>query len=380
MQPLSTDLYLPSLPTIAKDFSATVSDVQLTLSLFVAAFAVCQLAVGPFTDRFGRMPGLLGGGILYVVAAAICATAPDIHTLIFGRILHGLAVGAIVVSGRSVFRDCFDPEEGAKVLAKVYGLIGLVPFFAPIVGSLLLNYSGWRAGFWFHLMVGLALMGFTLAALKETNKFKNSRAIDAKPLLQNYWMVFKNGNFQSFTSTSGASFSGLFCFLSGSSFVLIDLMQLSPLQFGFSFSTVCLGYMLGTRIAARQLPKRGLEGTARFATRFTLTGGLSMLAVMALAQHPSFKWLQHPASVLLPMFIYLIGHGILQPCTQSGAVAPFPKNAGAASAMMGFLMNVMAAAVGFLLAKSFNGTGLPMATGVALCASLTTFFAHKFIK
>jgi MFS transporter, DHA1 family, multidrug resistance protein len=213
LQPLSTDLYLPSLPTIASDLAAPASRVQLTLSLFIAGFAVCQLIVGPITDRFGRLVGVVGGLILYLIAAITCASASNIDYLIVGRVLQGLAVGAVVVSARSVFRDCFEPEEGARVLAKVYSWIGIVPFFAPIVGSLLLSLSGWRSAFvLFALNAGLLAL-FTYIVLKETNRFKNSKALDIGPIFRNYWMVFKNGRFQSFTSASAASFSGLFCFL-----------------------------------------------------------------------------------------------------------------------------------------------------------------------
>jgi MFS transporter, DHA1 family, multidrug resistance protein len=380
LQPLSTDLYLPSLPTIASDLAAPASRVQLTLSLFLAGFAICQLIVGPITDRFGRLIGVFGGLILYLAAAITCATAPDIDYLIVGRVMQGLAVGAVVVSARSVFRDSFEPEEGARVLAKVYSWIGIVPFFAPIVGSLLLAVSGWRSAFVLFAVNAGLLAIFTYFIMKETNRFKNPKALDVGPLFRNYWMVFKNGTFQSFTAASGASFSGLFCFLSGSSFVLIDLMKLTPMLFSIGFSCVCLGYMLGARLAARSLPRNGIGKTARIATRFTLTGGLSLLALAILSQQPSLSFLKHPVAILAPTFVYLIGHGMLQPCSQSGAIAPFPKNAGAASAMMGFLMNLMAAVVGFLLSQASDGTSVPMASGVAICACLAIFFSHRFIK
>jgi MFS transporter, DHA1 family, multidrug resistance protein len=378
LQPLSTDLYLPSMPTIVRDLSAGNSEVQLTLSLFVAGFAIAQLIVGPVTDRFGRWSGAMGGCLAYVIGALLCATASNTTALVIGRIIQGLAVGAVVVSGRSIFRDSFEPIEGAKVLAKVYSYIGLVPFFAPLVGSLLLTYLGWRAGFWFLATAGVGITLFALVTLKETNQFKNSKALNFGPIFKNYWMVFKDGTFQSFTASIGGSFSGLFCFLSGSSFVLIDLMKLSPLQYSLCFSSVCVGYMVGTQMAARSLAKRGISGTARLGTYFHLVGGYSMLLLSLGSSH--FTWLVHPAALLIPMFIYLIGHGMLQPCCQSGAIGPFPKNAGAASAMMGFLMNVLAAFAGFVLAKSFDGTTTPMSLGVALGATLAALCAHKFIR
>ncbi len=378
LQPLSTDLYLPSLPAITKVLGAEGARIQLTLSLFLAGFAISQLIVGPITDRFGRLPGIYGGLLLYVTGSALCAFATNVDALIVGRVIQGLAVGAVIVSGRAVFRDSFEPEEGAKKLARVYGLIGFVPFFAPIVGSLLLMYIGWQAGFWLLTLVGVGIFVFAGLKLTETNRFKNPKALDFKPIFASYWMVFLNGRFQSFTSSAGASFSGLFCFLSASSFVLINLMKLTPFQYGLCFSSVTVGFMVGTNLAKRQLPKLGIAGTAKRATLFHLAGGYSMLAFALVAtQLPLFL---HPLAVLVPIFLYLIGHGMLQPCCQTGAVAPFPKHAGAASALLGFLMNVMAAAISFLLASAFDGTILPMAVGVAICASLAAIFAHRFIK
>jgi MFS transporter, DHA1 family, multidrug resistance protein len=378
LQPLSTDLYLPSLPNITKVLGAEGARIQLTLSLFLAGFAISQLIVGPITDRFGRLPGIYGGLLLYITGSTLCASATNVDALIIGRVIQGLAVGAVVVSGRAVFRDSFEPEEGAKKLARVYSFIGFVPFFAPVVGSLLLMYIGWQAGFWLLTLIGVGIITFAGFKLIETNRFKNPQALDFKPIFSNYWMVFINGKFQSFTSSAGASFSGLFCFLSASSFVLINLMKLTPFQYSLGFSSVTVGYMVGTNLAKRQLPKLGIAGTAKRATLFHLTGGYSMLAMALLAiQIPAFI---HPLAVLVPIFIYLIGHGMLQPCCQTGAVAPFPKNAGAASALLGFLMNVMAAAISFLLAQAFDGTTLPMAVGVAICATLAATFAHRFIK
>jgi MFS transporter, DHA1 family, multidrug resistance protein len=377
LQPLSTDLYLPALPAVTKFFAADGARIQLTLSLFLAGFATSQLIVGPITDRYGRLSGTFGGLLLYMAGTALCALANSTDALIVGRVIQGIAVGAVIVSGRAIFRDSFEPEEGAKKLARVYGWIGIVPFFAPFVGSLLLMTIGWQACFWFLCLVGVAIFVFAGLKLKETNQFKNPKALSPKPIFTNYWMVFLNGKFQSFTSSSGASFSGLFCFLSGSSFILINLMKLTPLQYSMGFSGVTLGYMVGTQLAKHNLPRLGIAKTAKRATLFHLFGGFSLLALSLLAGQ--FPLLLHPLAVLLPMFVYLIGHGMLQPCCQTGAVAPFPKNAGAASALLGFLMNVMAAFIGFLVAQAFDGSTLPMAIGVAVCASLAALFAHRFI-
>jgi MFS transporter, DHA1 family, multidrug resistance protein len=378
LQPLSTDLYLPSLPTITKALGAESARIQLTLSLFLAGFAVSQLIVGPITDRFGRLPGIFGGLTLFAAGSAVCAIATNVDALIVGRVIQGFAVGAVVVSGRAVFRDSFEPEEGAKRLARVYGFIGIVPFFGPVVGSLLLMYSGWQASFWFLTLIGIGIIVFATLRLVETNRFKNPKALDLKPIFTNYWMVFLNGKFQSFTSAAGASFSGLFCFLSASSFVLINLMKLTPLQYGIGFSSVTVGYMAGANLAKHQLPKLGISGTAKRATLFLVAGGYSMLGFAFLTT--KIPALLHPLAILAPMFFYLLGHGMLQPCCQTGAVAPFPKNAGAASALLGFLMNVMAAAISFLLARAFDGSTLPMAIGIAACATLAAIFAHRFIK
>ncbi len=374
LQPLSTDLYLPSLPSIASNLNASSSQMQLTLSLFVAAFASCQLVVGPITDRFGRKIGIGVGLLLYLIGSALCALAPTIQHLIAGRVVQGLAVGAIVVSGRAIFRDSYEPEEGARRLANVYSWIGIVPFFAPLIGSLLLMAFAWQSGFWAVFTMGTAIAVFTALNLKESNQFKNPKALDPLPIVKNYWHVFSNGEFQKSCGAIGGSFAGLFCFLSGSSFVLITQMSLSPFQYAMGFSLTCLGYMLGTRIASRLLPKRGTVGTCRLAVFFNISGALSMLGV-AVFMH-QFAWLNQPAAFFLSMFCYLIGHGMLQPCCQNSAIAPFPRTAGAAAALLGFLMNVLAAFVGFAVSLVFNQTAVPMAIAMCLCAVLTFCCAY----
>ena len=380
LQPLSTDLYLPSLPTIGKVFATDNTHVQLTMSLFVAAYAASQLIAGPFTDRFGRLPGTLIGCFCYFAGSLLCATASSIDGLIIGRMAQGMAVGTIVVCGRSIFRDSFEPEAGARVLAKLYSWIGIVPFTAPFIGGFLLEKIGWFANFWLLSLIAGATTVFCLLVLKETNRYKNPTALHPKPLVLNYLMVLRNAEFRGFTLAISASFCGLFIFLSGSSFVFINAMQLTPMQYSIGFSVVCLGYMTGTQIASWMLPLKGIPKTARIASLFSAAGGIAMLCIAAISYTAWGESLRmQPASLLAPMFVYLCGHGMLQPCCQTGAVGPFPKNAGAASAMLGFTMNVSAAIAGLLLAKVFNGTSVPMSAGIAVAGMSTLVCAHLLI-
>ena len=381
LQPLSTDLYLPSLPTIGRVFAANNTNVQLTMSLFVAAYAASQLIAGPFTDRFGRLSGTYIGCACFLAGSYLCATAGSIDELVIGRMTQGMAVGTIVVCGRSIFRDSFAPEQGAHVLAKLYSWIGIVPFAAPFIGGFLLEKIGWSANFWLLTIIASAVIIFCLVALKETNRHKNPKALNLGPIFTNYLMVLRNVEFRGFTFAISTSFCGLFVFLSGSSFVFINAMKLTPMQYSICFSIVCLGYMTGTQIASRVLPKKGIPKTARLASLFSATGGITMLIAAALSYTGWGAGLrEQPIIILAPMFTYLCGHGMLQPCCQTGAVGPFPKNAGAASAMLGFIMNLVAAIAGLLLAKAFNGTSVPMAAGVALAGIGTCVCAHWLIN
>src|SRR5512134_2739136 len=170
LQPVSTDLYLASLPGLTRTFSASIATVQLTLTVWVAAFGTMQLFAGPVSDRFGRFPVLVAGLALYVAASLGCALAPSIEALIAMRFLQAIGCCAAVVVARAIVRDVYDPLAGAKVLAQASAVLSIGPLVGPVLGSMLEVRYGHRAAFLAQMLIATALLAVTLLRLAETNR------------------------------------------------------------------------------------------------------------------------------------------------------------------------------------------------------------------
>lgn len=369
--PISTDMYLPSLPALVADFGSDVPTVQLTLSAFLVAFAVSMLAYGPLSDRFGRRPVLLGAIAVYLVASVACALAPTIEWLIGARILQAVGCCAGPVLGRAVVRDVYGRERAATVLSYMGTAMALAPAIGPIAGGWLQVTYGWQASFWVLTgFSGLALLG-VLLMLDETNTSRNPHAISLRGLLHSYRALLSHRGYVGYVATISACYSVIFSFISGSSFVLIEVVGLSADLYGLSFATMVIGYMSGTFASGRFGRRVGID-------RLILTGAaICTAAGLAMA---GFAWFGEVgvASIVVPQVIAMLGVGLVFPNCQAGAIGPFPTMAGAASALLGFSQMGVAAAVGLGIGHAFDGTARPMATSIAL-ASLLTFLCFRLI-
>ncbi|MCS7100682.1 MAG: multidrug effflux MFS transporter [Burkholderiaceae bacterium] len=365
LQPLSTDLYLPTLPAIAAHFDASVATVQWTLSVFIAAFAVAQLIAGPLSDRYGRYPVIVGGVAIHAAASALCMLAPTIEVLIAGRLLQAIGACACVVAVRAVVRDLYEPAAGARLLAAAGTIMGLAPLFGPIAGSQLQAAFGWRAAFAALALFSLALTGVLALRLQETHRQRDPRALAPRVLTAAWREVLRSPTFHAYTLANTMSYGGLFAFLAGSSFVLIRVLGLTPTVYGLAFAATVSGYLLGTLVCRRLMTRLSLAATLQVGAILQATAGVSIVALAAARVF-------HPLAICVPQFFYVVAHGIVQPVAQAGAVAKFPRTAGTAAAWMGFIIQMVAAGVGLLIGVTWNGTVYPMVSiiGAAGVASL----------
>ena len=354
LQPLSTDLYLASLPDLATHFGVTPAAVQQTLSLFVIGFGVAQLISGPLSDRFGRRPVVLSGLAIYVVASLACALAPSLNLLISARFVQAIGCCSAVVVARALIRDAFTPIEGAKMIAKASSLMSLAPLIGPILGGYLQVGFGWRAAFVFHTLFCIVLAGTAWRFLKETNLDPNLDAMQAGGLLAIYRRIASADLFWAYALPGALSYAAIFTFISGSSFVLISVLKVSTEIYGYCFAFGVSGYLIGTLVCRRLLTHIGLSRTLTIGTTLSLFAGL-LFAALALAG------IHHWMVVELCLFLTMGAHGINFPCAQTGAVTPFPREAGAATGLLGFSTMVAALITGTWVGASHDGTLLPMA-------------------
>jgi len=373
LQPLSTDLYLPTLPAIASHFDASVGAVQWTLSAFIAVFGVWQLVAGPLTDRYGRYPLIALGATVYALASALCMLAPSMAVLVTGRALQGLGASTCLVGARGFVRDLYTPSEGARMIATAATIMSFAPLLGPIVGAQLAKAFGWRAAFAALVVFSVALALFAALRLKETNTRRNPHALAIGPMLRTYGQVLRSPAFRAYALASAATYGGLFAFISGSSFVLMRTLGQSATAYAFSFSTMVAGYLVGTLACRRLLPRQGMQRTIAAGALLQAAAGVAMAAFALAGVHA-------PPAITVPMFFYGLSHGLVQPPSQSGAVAPFPHNAGAAAALLGVVMMLIAASVGTWIGASYDGTVYPLTLTIAACSLATALIAFTLVR
>jgi len=373
MQPLSTDLYLASLPSLATVFTVPVSTVQLTLSVFVIGFGGAQLIIGPLSDRFGRRPVLLVGLVLYVAASALCALAQSINLLIAARFLQALGCCTAVIIARAIVRDAYAPEDSARLIARASTWISLAPIFGPILGSYLQVRYGWRAAFVALGVFAALLFATAVMRLPETNAHKNPQATDLSGLATNYKLVLGSREFWIYALPGAISYAAIFSFISGSSFVLINVLGVPTQWFGYCFALGVSGYMAGTLICRRLLKRLDGQQALHIGTTCSLAAGLFFLVTTVIG-------LAHWSTLLIAMFMAMVAHGINFPVIQSGAIAPFPRQAGTAAGLMGALFMLFAFLTGSVVGATHNGTLYPMAIIAGILGALNFYAARAFAR
>jgi len=357
IQPVTTDLYLPALPALTRSLGAPLSAAQLTLSGLLLAFGCSQMVWGPLSDRFGRRPVLLAGLSIYTMASVGSALAPSMALLIVWRIAQGAAMGAVVMCARAIVRDLYTPLEGARAMSKALTGLGIVACICAPLGGLLSEWLGWRAALSALTVYALVTLAVVALRMPETLAQRNPQALQPRALAGTWLHVLKSPTFWAFSLQTTATYGGLFTFLAASSFVYIDVLGLSRTQFGWTMASACAAYLGGTFLCRRLLARHGLQRTVAIAGGLSVAGGTLMALVAWMGWH-------HPFALLLPFYLFMLGHGIHQPCGQSGAVGPFPQAAGVASALNGFMMMLAAFAIGGWLGQRLDGTVWPLVNGI----------------
>ena len=373
--PLSTDMYLASLPDIARQLGASTAQVQLTISAYLIGFAVGQIVYGPLSDRHGRKPVLLAAVALYCVATLACALSTSIEMLIAGRFVQALGGSGGIVLARAIVRDLYSGARAGRELSVMGAVMALAPVLAPIAGGLLQTGFGWRSVFFTLVGVGLIGAGVVWPLLPETLAARAAEPVSPASMLRSYRVVARNPAYLAYLGLASTGFGGLFAWISGTSFVLQNLYGLTPFQFGVAFAVGSVGYMIGTVLAARLVMRFGIDRTLGVGAAAMAAGGLGMVIAVALG-------LTSAASLVLPMALYLAGLGMVLPQAIAGAMTPFPERAGAASALLGFIQQSAAALCGAVVGWLLGQSAWPLAAAVAImgCASLLLWISTRALR
>lgn len=373
--PLTTDMYLPSLPEIASDLGATTAQTQLTISTYLIGFAIGQVIWGPFADRHGRKVVMLTAIAIYIAATVAASLAPSIEVLIVARAMQGVGGSGGIVLARAVVRDLYSGARAGREMSVIGAVMALAPVVAPAIGGLLETAFGWRSTFYLLTMGGILLALTVWGLLPETLKIRAAEPVSPGSILRTFRVLVKSPSYLAHTVLAVLSFAGLFAWISGSSFILQGLHGLSAFAFGMAFAVGSAGYMAGTVLAARIVAPLGLDRTMGVGSALLAAGGLCMVAAIA-ADYAS------AVTLVASVAIYLAGMGLVLPQAAAGALTPFPERAGAASSLLGFFQQSIAAIVGIAVGLALGTTAWPMAIAIASvgCLALLVWFVTRDIR
>lgn len=373
--PLTTDMYLPSLPDIARQLDATTAQVQFTISAYLIGFAVGQIFYGPVSDRHGRKPVLIAAIALYCVASLACALSTSIEMLIVARAVQALGGSGGIVLTRAIVRDLYSGARAGRELSLIGSVMALAPVLAPIAGGIVQTGFGWRAVFLMLVIAGIIGVAIVSALLPETLNMRAAEPVSIPSMARSYRIVGRHPAYLAYLAITSASYAGLFAWISGAAFVLQNLYGLTPFDFGVAFALGSVGYMTGSALAARIVVKLGLNGVLGVGGCACAAGGLGMVAAVALGLTSSL-------SLVLPVAVYLAGLGMVLPQGIAGAMTPFPERAGAASSLFGFVQQSAAALCGAAVGLLLGQSAWPLAAGVATmgCATLGLWLATRSIR
>lgn len=351
--PFAIDMYLPGFPAIAKSLDTDIAQVGLSLTSYFIGISVGQLIYGPLVDRFGRKKPLLIGLSIFVIASIGCALVPTVEWLIALRLLMALGGCAGMVASRAVVRDVFPVEDIPKVFSSLVLVMGIAPIIAPTIGGFVTASFGWRYIFYVLAAIG----GVTLLAvglfLKESRGADPSLSLKPEKVLGEFFGVLKNRVFLTYALSASAAQAGLFAYISGSSFVFMEIFQLSETQFGWAFGLNAFGFIAGSQLNRLALRR---NTTAQV----TLAAGAVQFAAGVLLILGTLFGFLPTSAVLVLIFIYMVSLGFISPNATALALGPFARNAGSASALMGSFQMAVGALASILVSVLHNGTAIPM--------------------
>ncbi|MES2939457.1 MAG: Bcr/CflA family efflux MFS transporter [Pseudomonadota bacterium] len=361
---LATNLYLPSMPRLAEEFGTTAGGARATLTVFLAAFALSQLAWGPLSDAWGRRRVLTAGLVLYALAAVACALASSLDALLAARAVQGIGACAASTLVRAIARDWFEGAELAHALAVILTLMTAAPGFSPLLGGLIEATLGWRADF-----ALLAACGAAAALLAWTCIPDRGLApvpLSPRALLRSYRHIATTPEFLAPTLATSLGVAGLFAFFAAAPTIFMQHLGVSAVMFGLVPAGLVFALFAGGTMPGMLRRRLGTNGAILVAIGLMAAGGLGM-CVLVLAR--PLGWI----NFVLPLLPYLAGIGIINPVATAAAMQPFPRNAGAAAALNGFCQLTGAAFGTALLALFPMPAALPITLAICAIAALCAF-------
>ena len=366
LTPIAIDMYLPAMPTIARDLAVSPSLVQTTLTAYTAGFAIGQLLHGPLADSYGRKPILLVGIFLFAVAAMFSAMSQGIVELTWVRAAQGFAGAAAAVIIQALVRDMFEREEFARMMSFITLVMTVAPLIAPMLGGYLAIWFGWRSIFWVLAVFAMIIIVAVAMKIPETLPVERRLPFHLGSTLRNYVKMLTTKQAVGLIFCSGFSFAGMFTFLTVGAFVYIDLYHVSTEDFGllFGLNVVCL--ILMTSINGRLVKKMGSHWMLRFGLTVQFIAGVGLVCGQVFNLG---LW-----GVVIPVMLFVGTISIIGSNTMACLLGKYPHMAGTASSLAGTMRFGTGTVIGGMVAMMPDATVWPMALTMATCATLSAGF------
>ncbi|NQX38553.1 MFS transporter, DHA1 family, bicyclomycin/chloramphenicol resistance protein [Pedobacter steynii] len=374
--PFSIDMYLPGFPAIAKDLNTTVLRVSLSLSSFFIGISAGQLLYGPLLDRFGRKKPLYVGLSVYILASAGCVFATSLDALIALRFMQAIGSCAAAVASIAMVRDLFPVKENAKVFALLMLVVSVSPMVAPTIGGYVTVALGWHTVFIILMALGLLNLIASWLWLPDSYQPDTSLSLKPIPIIKNFLSVVKEPQFYTYAFTGAFAFSGLFAYISGSPLVFIDIFKVSEEGYGWIFALLSVGLIGSSQVNTLMLRKYKSE-------QLILAALSSQLVIVLFFLFGSINhWFGLVETIIL-LFLFLCCLGFTNPNTSALSLAPFSRNAGSASALMGAVQMGLGALASFGVSMFDLKSAVPMVTimtGATIVALLILLIGRRNIK
>lgn len=361
--PFSIDMYLPGFPVIAANLRTTPEMVSYSLSSYFIGICVGQLLLGPLLDRYGRKRPLYGGLTIYILSSIGCAFAPSIEALITLRFFQAAGGCVGIVAPRAIIRDVFPIEENAKIFSLLILILGVSPIIAPTAGGYITAHFGWHSIFIILSIITFLILLAVIFRLPESRQPDLTFSLKPKLILASFRKVISHPQFYTYSLTGATASAGLYAYLAGSPFVFMELYHVTGQHYGWIFALIAAGLIASSQLN-NVLLRRYTSSQIIRATLF-----LQCIIAVVLMLGTYFQWLGLYGTITC-IFFYLCCQGFSFPNSSALSMAPFTKEAGSASALMGSIQMALGAGSSALVGLLSNGTAMPM-TGVMAACSIT---------
>lgn len=369
---LANDLYLPSMPELAKAFSTQASTLQLTMSAWFAGVSLPQLFFGPLTDRFGRRKVLLLGALLFLFATILCTTAYNVQMLIIARFLQGVGVSSLNVSTFSILADLYDDHARTRIMNKISMCGILAPLIGPLIGGYILLYCGWRMNFVTIFCFGLIGILGLWWKLPESNLYLNPFALNFRNIYKNYLLLFYSNGFLKNLIPYALLLGGLVAYLTISPFLIIDAMHVPSQYYGLAQVPIFSAFLVGGSCFSFIKSNDHLSLCVSFGLCLTLIASVAFIFLPHI-------WGETLWSLIIPMVIYALGFSLCGAVLVTKVMGSAVISKGSAAAFLGFSMALSCFLNSFLISLFYHGSITQIAYLISALSLLAacTYYLNK---